>query len=241
MMPTSHPAGRLRGFSLLEMIVVVAVLGSLLAISLPALFHPLGNSGLREAAKQVQAALLDARTRAVESGLVQEFRYEPGGRRYEIRSRPDAGAAASDSSATLGAGKLGANAAEALQFSATGTPGAADRAAPESVQDQLPDGIVFADPQETGLEATPSLAPTEVPATDDLTAAQDALEEEIAGEKWSPPLRFSADGRSGNLLLKLRDNNSWSIQLWLRGLVGTALVGQPRREETPAQESAIDR
>ncbi len=87
MMLPSHRAGRLRGYSLLEMIVVLAVVASLLAIALPAVFRPLAKAELREAAQQVQAALLDARTRAVESGVAQEFRYEPGGRRYEIRAR----------------------------------------------------------------------------------------------------------------------------------------------------------
>jgi hypothetical protein len=112
-------------------------------------------------------------------------------------------------------------------------------ALPESVRDMLPDGIVFADPQETTAEAPLASPPPEVSARDELAAARDALVEQVSGEKWSPPLRFYPNGRGSNVLLKLRDTNSWSIQILLRGLVGTALIGEPRREETNPQAAPV--
>ena len=45
MMLHSHRAGRLRGYTLLEMIVVLAVVASFLAIALPAVFRPLAKAG----------------------------------------------------------------------------------------------------------------------------------------------------------------------------------------------------
>jgi prepilin-type N-terminal cleavage/methylation domain-containing protein len=241
MMPSLHRVHRLRGFSLLEMVVVVAVLASLLAITMPAIFRPLGKSGLREAAKQVQAALLEARTRAVEAGVLQEFRYEPGGRRYEIRARRDEDTEPSGTSAALGAGKLAANAAEALKLNAVGAGGSA---MPESLHDALPDGIVFADPQEATAEQPLASLSTGAPlkgaaVSDDMATAQEALAEEVSGENWSAPLRFYPNGRGGNALLKLRDSNSWSIAILLRGLVGTALIGEPRHEETNSEAAPV--
>ena len=58
MMLSSHRAGRRRGYSLLEMIVVLAVVASFLAIALPAVFRPLAKAELRDAARQMEAALL---------------------------------------------------------------------------------------------------------------------------------------------------------------------------------------
>jgi prepilin-type N-terminal cleavage/methylation domain-containing protein len=241
MMPFSHRIHRLRGFSLLEMIVVVTLVASLVAITLPALFRPFGKSRLREAAKQVQAALLDARTRAVEAGVLQEFRYEPGGRRYEIRAHRDEDTEPSGASTALGAGELRANAAETLKLNAAG---AAASAMPESLRDVLPDGIVFADPQEATAEQTLALLSTSAAVqgasvNDDMATAQDAMEEDVSGEKWSAPLRFYPNGRGRNALLKLRDSNSWSIQILLRGLVGTALIGEPRHEETDSETAPV--
>ena len=134
MMLRSHRAGRLRGYTLLEMIVVLAIVASFLAIALPAVFRPLTKAELRDAAQQVQAALLDARTRAVESGVAQEFRYEPGGRRYEIRARGQEGDGTPPAAPNLAAA------------GATAQP--ANVAVLEPLDEVLPDGIVFADPQE---------------------------------------------------------------------------------------------
>jgi prepilin-type N-terminal cleavage/methylation domain-containing protein len=204
-----------RGYTLLEMIVVLAVVASLSAVILPALLRPAGKAELRQLAKQVQAALLDARTRAVESGVVQEFRYEPGGRRYEIVSRDEEDGVRPPGAPGPGAAK---------------TPSRpADSAAPEPWHAVLPDGVVFADPREEmrGEPASP-------PATAEIVAIEDAA----TGEKWSALLRFYPNGRGPNARLKLRGSASWSIDILLRGLTGTALVGQPRREQKTPETSS---
>jgi prepilin-type N-terminal cleavage/methylation domain-containing protein len=217
MQPMTLPArsgGRRRGYTLLEMIVVLAVVASLAAITLPVLFRPLGKAELREAAKQVQAALLEVRTRAVESGVVQEFRFEPGGRRYEILSRSeDEENAVQTVTPRRGAAKT--------------SLGPTKSAALEPLGDRLPDGIVFADLRDE-MPAKP-LAP--LPATK-LVAVEDAM----TGQTWSAPLRFYANGRGVNTRLKLLDSKSWSIEILLRGLTCLALVGEPRRVES-TQES----
>lgn len=82
---------RARGYTLVEMIVVVAIVASLAALSLPALRRPLGKSELRAAAKQLANELLRARLAAIESGVAQQFRFQPGKGRFEISPRPVSG------------------------------------------------------------------------------------------------------------------------------------------------------
>ena len=76
-------SSRSRGYTLLEMLVVLAVLASLTAMSWPAVRTMLAKSALRSAAKQLRAALVEARLDAVESGAVWQFRYRPGTGRFE--------------------------------------------------------------------------------------------------------------------------------------------------------------
>jgi prepilin-type N-terminal cleavage/methylation domain-containing protein len=216
MMPSALRAARRRGYSLMEMIVVLAVVASFLALAMPAVFRPMAKAELRGAARQLEAALLDGRTRAVESGLVQEFHYEPGGRRYEIRARgqPTGG--------TPTAAPLPAPAPPLPR-----TAGAAPQPAaivPEPLSGTLPDGITFADPaDERRAEPMPEPAAESKPP---------AVEESPTGERWATLLCFYPNGRSPNARLKLQGSQSWSVELMLRGLTGTVFVAEPRKRET---------
>ena len=99
-------------------------------------------------------------------------------------------------------------------------------AAMEPVRDVLPDGIVFADPQEESR--TEPLGPSP-------TASSPAVDENATGERWITPVRFYPNGRSPNCRLKLCGSNSWSVELMLRGLTGTVLVAEPRQDKTDSE------
>ena len=73
-----------RGFTLLELLVVLAVLAVVAALSWPAVRGLLEKSQLQNAAKHLRAALVRARLQAMESGTVRQFRYQPGSGRFEI-------------------------------------------------------------------------------------------------------------------------------------------------------------
>jgi hypothetical protein len=103
----------------------------------------------------------------------------------------------------------------------------------EPLRDVLADGIVFADPQED-RRADP-LAP--VPLAPVATTNSPVDDENASGERWTMLVRFYANGRSLNARLKLRVSKSWSIEILLRGLTGTLLVGEPQREETDPETS----
>ncbi|MCY2992344.1 MAG: prepilin-type N-terminal cleavage/methylation domain-containing protein [Planctomycetota bacterium] len=84
-MPTDRPCPPSReAFTLVELLIVLAILVMGLAMSWPAVGGLLAKNELRSAAQQVRAALAKTRLEAMESGAVRQFRYQPGTRRFEI-------------------------------------------------------------------------------------------------------------------------------------------------------------
>ena len=79
----SPPSGPRSGFSLLELMVVRAVVATILAVAWPMLRHRLGRSVVQDAAQQVAVTLRAARLTAIERGATQQWRYQPGESKYE--------------------------------------------------------------------------------------------------------------------------------------------------------------
>jgi len=75
------------GESLVEMVVVMSVIAGLASLSWPTIRNSMSKSRLQSAAKQVSADLSKARLLAIESGVAQEFRYQPDQSCYEIAPR----------------------------------------------------------------------------------------------------------------------------------------------------------
>ncbi len=90
-MPCARTSSRV-AFVLLELLIVLAVLAGVAAISWPTVTGLLAKSEIQSAAKQVRAALARARLDAMESENVRQFRYQPGTGRFEITglASPDA-------------------------------------------------------------------------------------------------------------------------------------------------------
>jgi type II secretory pathway pseudopilin PulG len=65
------------------MLIVLAVLAAMASLAWPAVRGMAAKSELRSAAGNVRSALARARLRAIESGVPQRFRYQPGAGRYE--------------------------------------------------------------------------------------------------------------------------------------------------------------
>lgn len=87
MASSTHRPPHTRGYTLLELIVVVALVALLVGLSLPAMRGPLSKSELRSAARQVCHELAKARLDAIQSGVARQFRFRPGTRRFEIARR----------------------------------------------------------------------------------------------------------------------------------------------------------
>lgn len=73
-----------RAYTLLEMLIVLALLAVLAGLSWPAVRGMLGKSQLRGAAKQVRVALARTRLKAIETGVPQRFSYTAGTARFEV-------------------------------------------------------------------------------------------------------------------------------------------------------------
>ncbi|MCP5113935.1 MAG: prepilin-type N-terminal cleavage/methylation domain-containing protein, partial [bacterium] len=81
--------GERRGFTLVEMLVVLTILGLLVGMSWPSVHRLLSRSRVKEAAKQVRTELGEARLRAIESGTPQVFRFQPGTSFFEVRPKEE--------------------------------------------------------------------------------------------------------------------------------------------------------
>lgn len=107
-----------RGFTLLEVMLVVGVLAIIAGVSWPMLERLYGNQQLKQSAADVQKQLSSNRLRAIDKGIVYQFRYEVGARRYFAipYELADAGATA-DGSAEFE--RISKELPEGLRFEAT--------------------------------------------------------------------------------------------------------------------------
>ena len=192
------------------MIVVLAVVAGALALTLPAILAPFNKSELQDAAKQVRTGLSQARSAAIASGVPHEFRYQPGGRRWEVVPRQGQ----ADNQAPAGAGRAAAPA-----YDPAAEPWADALAAMQTIEEELPNGVVFASP--TGEE--PALA--ECPAADAPEPPP------VASEQWSLPIVFYPNGRASNECIRLVGQREFCVNVHLRGLTGSATIGDAERPE----------
>lgn len=85
--PTPAEKNKRRGESLAEMVVVMSVIVGMASMSWPSIRNSLSKSQLQSAAKQVSSDLSKARLNAIQTGVPQEFRYQPDRNCYEIEPR----------------------------------------------------------------------------------------------------------------------------------------------------------
>jgi prepilin-type N-terminal cleavage/methylation domain-containing protein len=198
-----------RGFTLVEVLLVMSLLVLLTALVLPALGGPLERARMRRAADQVRAAWTKARVEAMRSGGVQVFTYAPGGREYRIEPR---------------------SASPATFDPAGGAALAVDpQVAAAVVEAKLPEGVVFAS-DDDWLRAMSGEAAD--PVDDELL---DPLGGLAGGAASSPPIFFFPDGTSSTASLVLRGRRGYCVDVSLRGLTGVAAMGEIRRSGQPGE------
>ncbi len=198
-----------RGYTLVEVIVVMAIITSLVALSLPALRTPLSKSELRDAAKQIRNALTRARLEAIESDAPQWFRFQPGTGRFQIvpKATPGSGEGLSFNSA-------GGYVSRPASSAASATGGSVQD---EATLESLPAGVCFYD-QDLTVEVSDDLQPTTGVTT----------------QQWSSPIIFYPNGRTSNARIQLRGQRNFLVNLTLRGVTGSVKIGKlVRMEQQP--------
>ena len=71
-------------YTMLELVIVLAIIATLAAVSFPALMTPLTKSRAQEAAQDLSRVVLKTRVRAMETGCEHRLRWRPGTGEYEV-------------------------------------------------------------------------------------------------------------------------------------------------------------
>ncbi len=89
--PLSPP--RVGAFTMIEIMMVVAIMGIVLAMGMPSILRALRREGMRKAVTEVQEICSNARARAILSGTMTEVVFHPRDLRLEISGAAPAQAA----------------------------------------------------------------------------------------------------------------------------------------------------
>jgi len=254
---------RILGYTLLELLIVLAILAALAAMTLPAIRGPLDKSRLRGASRQVQSALAKARFFSIRKGVQVEFRYQVNGSRWLIQTVPSLAASLQEarSQSEINATPSGLSSEESLPAEnlAEGELELSDSGF-DSLSNSsqilrkgtLPETIRFADSSQDEAGSLPesrdsSLRSPFQTQVDDTLQQTDGLELNEAGERivWADPIRFLPNGRTEEAMLKLSGPRNFFVDLKIRGLTGAVSYSAPYRvvlqSDAPAQtESEFD-
>jgi len=77
-----------RAFTLIEIMIVVAIIGLIAAMGVPSIFQLLRQDGMRKAVSDVRDACSDARARAIFFGRTTEVVFHPAEKRLETTDAP---------------------------------------------------------------------------------------------------------------------------------------------------------
>jgi hypothetical protein len=193
-----------RGLTMLELLLVLALLVAVGAASMPAFHGPLENYRLRKAADAVRVHWEKLRIEAMKSGQTMMFRFQVGAHRCQG-----------------GAWNSGEDLLEASQFNFTSPVAgmAAGMPMPGSsfqFEDELPETVMF-----VGVES--AVSPRDA-AVQQAAAAMVGPNVAPADQAWSPPILFYPDGSTSTVRLLLQNERQQYIMLKLRGLTGVTEV-----------------
>ena len=207
-----QPAIHRAAFTMLELLLVLGVVAIILAVAWPNVLRLTGQQSLIDSSEKVRSLAASARVHAIDSGLVYQFRYEPGGRRFVAVPFE--------------------REFESVSPNARGTGTALGRFSKAS--GTLPEGVTFAAPTllssaNSGSASTGGLG-QKIPATA-LEGLPDAGK--LESVSWSGPILFQPDGSAGDAALDLVDRRNQRITVRVRGVTGAVSLSRLHQLERP--------
>ncbi|MEW4561710.1 prepilin-type N-terminal cleavage/methylation domain-containing protein [Bremerella sp. JC770] len=203
---TPQPAavGERRAFTLLELLLVLAILVVLVGLGTPAVLNSLKGHRLTISAEHVQTQFMQARVDAMESGRIRMFRFQQETGNFAVapfvRSSDELENNLAGTSQGIGVSSVVLDSVEA-----------------ETINGMLEEGVVFAG---DNIEADIRSYTLEQEQGGDM---------DISG--WSRPILFYPDGTASDATVFLRGDGGTITSVKLRGLTGIARVQDPDLED----------
>ncbi len=192
--------------TLVELLLVLVLLAIASSLAVPSILNSFSSTRLRRAGDQVLARWAEARTTAIESGTVYQFRFGVDTSAFRVEpwsSVPADNAGDQTMNRIVTRENEGDSAAPSQGMVLPSDADALEDAA--AVQGQLNDGITFQQGQ----------AVAEEPLSGQVQATT------LTGEgDWSTPILFFPDGTSSQATVVLSNGRDHYIRLTLRALVG---------------------
>ena len=222
-------ASRQRGFTLLELLLVLAVVVAFAGIAWPALMHRVRETAIRRGSQEFRERLGSARVRALEEGIAYRCQFEPGGQWYAILPAEQEMQTVSEAEtgAATGGGANGGGANVPAGINApSGTGAGQGQAAAGNGRikgyrhlGQLPAGVHF---QASSIEQQIPTAPLPI----ELLSGLPGSEQLNAGTAWSTPILFQPDGTCSGAEFLILNEHKQAVQISLRRLTsGTTMSG----------------
>jgi type II secretory pathway pseudopilin PulG len=196
------------------MVIVLAVVGTLLALAVPAMRRSLAKSELNDAAGQLRVVLAKARLKAIESGAVQTFCYQPGTGRFVVVSH------------------------DAPRAEQGAEPPPEEESLDEMATQELAGDIVFLDPDDEDSIPTLDDQPSQSEDNRIHVVQAEELDYDLVStesSEWSKPVVFYPSGRASDAQFRLLGQFDYYVDVNLRGLTGTITLGQLQRPK-PKEE-----
>ena len=211
-MNTRHDCDHRPAFSLVELLLVVALLGVLMAFAWPS-FNELMIAGrLGDGASQLRSFLRDSRRQAMSDGIA--YRVDVQLATSLLRRVPSRDDLATDDDVT--------------------SSKADDAFVPDRTRFELPDGLRIVSEEEfakgppeesgNGAEPPPAPDPADAGSSDDV---------------WIPIAEFFPDGSGADATIRLLDLRGETIELNIDGLSGDVTIGET--EEWLSDEARAER
>ncbi|MCP4191455.1 MAG: prepilin-type N-terminal cleavage/methylation domain-containing protein [Planctomycetaceae bacterium] len=205
--------GSSKAFTLLEVLLVIAIMVAVLAVALPVMRGSFDVQRLRKAGETIQTEWAKARNQAIKTGKVHVFQHALYSDQYVTTlqtSLENMLAELSDETNETGG-----------SFSQNDSPFNSS-----SNYKQLPEGIFFmgADVRMDSRTTYEMTSFEAAPVVQDYSATSDA--QEVTGEiRWGMPIFFFPDGTTSGATLALADDDQKSLTVSLRALTGISRVG----------------